>query len=100
MRSKAEVRFRTQCAALLGAALLLSGCAVGPNYHRPAVQAPTVFHGPEDSKQPEAQSASVADLARLALRIWNRRDTRVDRNFLSSLDSGKPALVDDSWTER
>jgi outer membrane protein, multidrug efflux system len=62
MRSRAEVRFRTQCAALLGAALLLSGCTVGPNYHRPAVQAPTVFHGPEESKQSEAQSASFADL--------------------------------------
>jgi outer membrane protein, multidrug efflux system len=62
MRSRAEVRFRTQCAALLGAALLLSGCTVGPNYHRPAVQAPTVFHGPEESQQSEAQSASFADL--------------------------------------
>jgi multidrug efflux system outer membrane protein len=62
MRSRAEVGFRTQCAALLGAALLLSGCTVGPNYHRPAVQAPTVFHGPEESQQSEAQSASFADL--------------------------------------
>jgi multidrug efflux system outer membrane protein len=61
MRSRAEVRFRAQCAALLGA-LLLSGCTVGPNYHRPAVQAPTVFHGPEESQQSEAQSASFADL--------------------------------------
>jgi multidrug efflux system outer membrane protein len=62
MRSRAEVRFRTQCAALIGAALLLSGCTVGPNYHRPAVQPPTVFHGPEESQQSEAQSASFADL--------------------------------------
>jgi len=62
MRNRTEVRFRTQCAPLLGAALLLSGCTVGPNYHRPAVQAPTVFHGPEESQQSEAQSASFADL--------------------------------------
>ena len=62
MRNRAEVRFRTQCSALLGAALLLSGCTVGPNYHRPAVQAPTVFHGPEESQQSGAQSASFADL--------------------------------------
>jgi len=57
-----QTNFVAKGAPILLAALLLSGCAVGPNYHRPAVQAPTVFHGPEDSQQPEAQSASVADL--------------------------------------
>jgi len=30
---------------LLACAVLLSGCAVGPNYHRPAVQAPAQFRG-------------------------------------------------------
>src|ERR1700757_4970512 len=54
--------FAAKAAPILLAALVLSGCAVGPNYHRPAVQAPAVFHSPEDSQQPEAQSASVADL--------------------------------------
>jgi multidrug efflux system outer membrane protein len=49
-------------ALILLAALVLSGCAVGPNYHRPVVQAPTVFHGPEGSQQSEAQLASFADL--------------------------------------
>src|SRR6201996_5796131 len=62
MRNKPAVRFRTLCAGFLGTALLLSGCEVGPNYHRPAVQAPTAFHSPEDSQQSEAKSASFADL--------------------------------------
>src|SRR5579863_9798978 len=61
MRNR-QTNFIAKAAPMLLAALVLSGCAVGPNYHRPAVQAPTVFHGPEDSQQPEAQSASVADL--------------------------------------
>ena len=51
-----------KAAPILLAMLALSGCAVGPNYHRPVVQAPTVFHGPDDPQQPDTQSASVADL--------------------------------------
>ena len=38
--------------------LLLPGCAVGPNYKRPNVAAPTVFRGPTET----AQQASFADL--------------------------------------
>src|ERR1700729_2615320 len=52
-------------AKLLSAALLfgvLSGCAVGPNYHRPAVQTPNSFRGPADNSQLQAQAASYADL--------------------------------------
>ena len=49
-------------AIVLMASFLLSGCAVGPNYHRPAVQTPTVFHGSDESQQAGAQSASFADL--------------------------------------
>jgi multidrug efflux system outer membrane protein len=41
---------------------MLSGCAVGPNYHRPAVQAPPAFHGPDQSQETEPQTASFADL--------------------------------------
>jgi multidrug efflux system outer membrane protein len=46
--------------ALLGS-IMMSGCAVGPNYHRPAVQTPGVYR---DLQNPEAQSqtASFADL--------------------------------------
>ena len=59
---KRQANLVAKAAPILLTALVLSGCAVGPNYHRPAVQGPTVFHGPEDSQQAEAQSASVADL--------------------------------------
>ncbi len=38
--------------------LLLPGCAVGPNYKRPNVAAPTVFRGSTET----AQQASFADL--------------------------------------
>src|SRR5579862_778134 len=61
MRNR-QTNFAAKAAPILLAALVLSGCAVGPNYHRPAVQAPTVFRDAEDSQQPETQSASVADL--------------------------------------
>lgn len=38
--------------------ILLSGCAVGPAYHRPAVDVPSQFQGPDKA----AQQASIADL--------------------------------------
>ena len=41
---------------------MLSGCAVGPNYHRPPVQTPPAFHGPDQAQQTEPQTASFADL--------------------------------------
>ena len=62
MRSRSRRKSRARCLAMLATALLLSGCTVGPNYHRPAVQAPTAFHEPEESQQSQAQSASFADL--------------------------------------
>jgi multidrug efflux system outer membrane protein len=40
--------------------LLLSGCAVGPNYERPNVPAPITFRAPEPL--PPDQAASLADL--------------------------------------
>jgi outer membrane protein, multidrug efflux system len=40
--------------------LILSGCAVGPNYERPNVPAPTTFRAPEPL--PPDQAASLADL--------------------------------------
>lgn len=39
-----------------------SGCMVGPNYHRPAVQTPTSFRDLSDNQQAQAQAASLADL--------------------------------------
>ena len=50
---------------LLTAALLsgvLSGCKVGPNYHRPAIQTPNSFRDLADNPQLQAQTASYADL--------------------------------------
>src|SRR5215472_6655961 len=44
--------------ALLSAVILISGCAVGPNYKKPAVSAPATFRGltPEESAKTEAPS--------------------------------------------
>ncbi|WP_343616664.1 efflux transporter outer membrane subunit [Novosphingobium sp.] len=43
-------------------ALLLSGCAVGPNYHRPALETPKSFMG--EASVEARQAAQPADLAR------------------------------------
>ena len=50
------VRFLVAIAAASG----LTGCAVGPNYSRPAVQTPQTFRAPTPQLTPE--SASLADL--------------------------------------
>ena len=49
---------------LLPAALLLAGCAVGPNYHRPAIQTPPNFRGavPEGSPDVTPTVDSIADV--------------------------------------
>ena len=44
------------------AAILMSGCKVGPNYHRPQVQIPAAFRGPAENDQGQTQAASYADL--------------------------------------
>ncbi len=63
MRNRFHNRFGTGPASfLLLSASLLSGCTVGPNYHRPAVQTPPAFHDPDQSQQAEPQTASFADL--------------------------------------
>ena len=41
---------------------LLSGCMVGPKYHRPAVQTPTAYRETAENSQLQAQAASYADL--------------------------------------
>ena len=46
-----------------------------------------------------ARFALHSDLARMAMRIWNRRGSGINRDFLSPLDSGESALVDDSRAE-
>jgi multidrug efflux system outer membrane protein len=63
MRNTLQNGFGTRSAwILLLSASMLSGCAVGPNYHRPAVHTPPSFHGPDQAQQTEPQTASFADL--------------------------------------
>src|ERR1700719_2608324 len=41
---------------------LISGCMVGPNYHKPVVQTPTAYRDLRETPQAQAQAASYADL--------------------------------------
>ena len=56
-----EIRDRDRCSQAC-----LSGCTVGPNYHRPAVQTPNAFRDLADNPQLQAQAASYADLPLVA----------------------------------
>jgi multidrug efflux system outer membrane protein len=47
--------------ALLSAALLLAGCAVGPNYKRPTVAVPTAYRGALPDSTPQTEAASLGD---------------------------------------
>jgi outer membrane protein, multidrug efflux system len=62
MRNSSPINFVAKSAPILLTALALSGCAVGPNYHRPAVQTPTAFHAPDVTQETEPQTNSFADL--------------------------------------
>ena len=62
MRNRLQYNFVAKAGSILLAALALSGCAVGPNYRRPAVQTPAAFHGPDQAQQTAPQTASFADL--------------------------------------
>src|SRR5207248_730257 len=57
---KATEMKRSFSALILVAIAALTGCTVGPNYHRPAVQVPVAFRAPDPL--PTAQPASLADL--------------------------------------
>jgi multidrug efflux system outer membrane protein len=57
-RMKKTARFLT---AILGC-ISLAGCMVGPNYHRPNIQTPTVYRDLSENPQLQAQAASYADL--------------------------------------
>jgi len=46
--------------AMVATAIALTGCTVGPNYHRPQVPVPARFRAPEPL--PESEAASLADL--------------------------------------
>jgi multidrug efflux system outer membrane protein len=51
---------RTQFIAAVSVGLLITGCTVGPNYHRPTVLTPGTFRAP--TPLPPNESASLADL--------------------------------------
>jgi NodT family efflux transporter outer membrane factor (OMF) lipoprotein len=51
---------RKSFVAAAGIAVLLAGCTVGPNYHRPQIQAPSTFRAP--TPQSASDTASLADL--------------------------------------
>src|SRR5260370_4099948 len=53
-----EMKYRT--AAVLIAGGWMTGCMVGPNYHRPVVQVPQTFRAPDPLPTPQAES--FADL--------------------------------------
>jgi multidrug efflux system outer membrane protein len=47
--------------ALISAALLLAGCAMGPNYKRPTVAVPTAYRGALPDSTPQTEAASLGD---------------------------------------
>jgi multidrug efflux system outer membrane protein len=55
------MKIATFLSAVLSSGLLV-GCAVGPKYHRPAVQTPNAFRDVTTVSQQQAQAASYADL--------------------------------------
>ena len=44
------------------ASSLVTGCAVGPNYHKPDIQTPAAYRDLSENPQVQAQTASFADL--------------------------------------
>src|SRR5215472_12898730 len=63
MRDRFENRFSARFGGiLLLSASMLAGCAVGPNYHRPALETPPAYHTADQSQQTGPQTASFADL--------------------------------------
>ena len=46
--------------AVAGIAAFVTGCTVGPNYHRPSIQSPATFRAP--TPLPAGEAASLADL--------------------------------------
>jgi multidrug efflux system outer membrane protein len=60
-RQKRIMKMASAISILAGCALAV-GCAVGPNYHRPAVQTPATFRDVNGNQPIDAQTASYADL--------------------------------------
>jgi multidrug efflux system outer membrane protein len=49
------------CTVLLSAALLLSGCTVGPNYKRPVVAVPPTYRGAVPDETAQTETATLGD---------------------------------------
>jgi outer membrane protein, multidrug efflux system len=64
MRSRREPILNTLRLFALAAisSALITGCKVGPNYHRPIIQTPTTYRDLSENPQVQAQAASYADL--------------------------------------
>lgn len=72
---------------LLGAGLLLSGCAVGPDYQRPSVAAPPTFAGVAAVDARPANAGAPADLSRWWLALNDPLLTDfVERALAQNLD--------------
>ena len=64
-RSGMAGRFMNKLSPLLAVvitAVLVAGCTVGPNYHRPVVQTPATYRDLGENTQVQPQAASYADL--------------------------------------
>ena len=48
--------------ATIGVASLVTGCKIGPNYHKPVVQIPTAYRDLRENPAGQGQKASYADL--------------------------------------
>jgi outer membrane protein, multidrug efflux system len=57
-----EPRVKRRLVAMILAASFISGCTVGPNYHRPGIQVPSAYRDLSQNPQAMAQAASYADL--------------------------------------
>ncbi len=69
--------------SLITATIILMGCAVGPNYHRPDVQMPSEFH----HAQPENKGAKTADLQRWWMSLNDAElNSLIERAVKSNLD--------------
>jgi multidrug efflux system outer membrane protein len=51
-----------KCLFALALPLVVSACAVGPNYHRPAVDVPPAYRGPDESAPAPSTPESIADV--------------------------------------
>jgi multidrug efflux system outer membrane protein len=75
-------RLKTKC--LVMAALILPGCSIGPDFHRPAVKAPDAFRG-----QTGTDAVSLADIA-----WWQIfRDERLGELIRAALAGGFDARI-------